>query len=352
MGPLHGLPVSLKDNINLEGLDATVGFASHINDPAPHDATLATLLAEAGAVFYVKTNVPTAMMIAETVNNVVGRTTNPRNRALTSGGSSGGESALLVFGGSPLGVGSDIGGSLRIPAACTGIFTLRPSLGRFPTMRCRSGMPGQEAVQSVNGPMALTFPNLEVYCRAIVEREPWKVDPRCVPVPWRQVQLPQRLRIGVLWHDGMVLPTPPVSRAMRVVVDKLRAAGHELVDWDPADQTRGLTLLGRMFLADGGRSIRHELEKTGEPIREEMAIYETARELSTYEMWQLHLERTSFQQHYMDRWNEAGLDALLSPTTPYSGVQNGKFRHGKLEIACSCISFPYRCPRFTMNWRS
>lgn len=109
IGPLHGLPVSLKDNFNLKGLDATLGFVSHIGDPAKDDSTLAKILQEAGAVFYVKTNVPTAMMIAETVNNVFGRTVNPRNRRTTPGGSSGGEAALIAFKGSPLGVGSDIG---------------------------------------------------------------------------------------------------------------------------------------------------------------------------------------------------------------------------------------------------
>lgn len=113
VGPLHGLPVSLKDNFNLAGLDSTVGFASHVGDPALRESVLADVLRGAGAVFYVKTSVPTAMMIAETVNNVTGRTVSPRNRRLTSGGSSGGESALLAFRGSPLGVGTDIGGSLR-----------------------------------------------------------------------------------------------------------------------------------------------------------------------------------------------------------------------------------------------
>lgn len=117
LGPFHGLPVSLKDNFNLKGLDATVGFASHVGCPAERDAALAELLEEAGAVFYVKTNVPTAMMMAESVNNVFGRTVNPRNRSLTSGGSSGGESALIVMRGSPLGVGTDIG--QRAPTCLT-----------------------------------------------------------------------------------------------------------------------------------------------------------------------------------------------------------------------------------------
>lgn len=109
VGPLHGLPISLKDNINVKNVDSTVGFATHVDDPAAADAMLVEILAEAGAVFYVKTNVPTAMMIAESVNNVFGRTLNPRHRQTTSGGSSGGESALIVMKGSPVGVGSDIG---------------------------------------------------------------------------------------------------------------------------------------------------------------------------------------------------------------------------------------------------
>ncbi|KAF6813462.1 fatty-acid amide hydrolase (amidase) [Colletotrichum plurivorum] len=345
IGPFHGLPVSLKDNFNLRGLDATVGFASHVDSPAASDAALAQLLEEAGAVFYVKTNVPTAMMIAESVNNVFGRTVNPRNRNLTSGGSSGGESALISFKGSPLGVGTDIGGSLRIPAACTGIFTLRPSFGRFPTLGCRSGMAGQEAVQSVNGPMTRTITDLEMYCRAVVGSQTWLRDPRCVPIPWREVKLPAKLRVAVMWHDGIVRPTAPVARALRETVAKLEAAGVDIVDWDPVDQQQGLSLLERMFIADGGISIRKELEKTGEPFRPEMEAYSTAKEVGTYDMWQIHLERTAFQKRYLDRWNAAGIDAILCPTTPFASVKNGTFKHvgytGVYNILdYACVSFP------------
>ena len=109
LGPLHGLPVSIKDSFNIIGKDSTIGFAAYVDQPATYESVLPQVLRAAGAVLYVKTNTPMAMMIAETVNNVVGRTSNPRNRLLSPGGSSGGESALIAFGGSPLGVGSDIG---------------------------------------------------------------------------------------------------------------------------------------------------------------------------------------------------------------------------------------------------
>ncbi|KAJ1335043.1 Amidase [Microdochium nivale] len=331
IGPLHGLPVSLKDNFNLQGLDSTVGFTSHVGSPATYDAVLAELLRDSGAVFYVKTNVPTAMMIAESVNNTFGRTLHPQNRRCTSGGSSGGESALIAFRGSPIGVGTDIGGSLRIPAACTGIFTLKPSFGRFPTLRCRSGMPGQEAVASVNGPMARTLEDVELYSRAVVAAEPWRRDPRCLPMPWRAASLGPKLRVGVMWDDGMALPTPPVTRALREVVDKLAAAGHDIVEWSSQDQHEGLQLLGRMFVADGGEAIRNELERTGEPWRPEMAAYADAKSLSGLQYWNLHAERQDYQKKYLDRWLAAGIDVLLCPTTPYSSVENGKFKHGEFD---------------------
>lgn len=290
------------------------------------------MLEDAGAVFYVKTNVSTAMMIAESVNNVFGRTVNPHNRQLTSGGSSGGEAALIAFKGSPLGIGTDIGGSLRLPAACTGLFTLRPSFGRFPTLGCRSGLPGQDAVRSVNGPLARTLDDVILEAKTVVDAQPWLHDSRMVPLPWRETALPAKLKIAVLYDDGIVLPTPPVTRALKAVVARLQAAPeqYQVVEWDPKDQREGLKLLGRMFVADGGKAIKKELARTGEPMRPEMALYEAATEIGTYDMWRLHLERDDFGKRYLDRWNEAGIDAILTPTTPYSTVKNGHFKHGTL----------------------
>lgn len=261
VGPLHGLPISLKDNFNIKGKDSTVGFTSLVNKPAEYNATLVDILQELGAVMYCKTNVPTAMMIAESVNNTFGRTVNPRNRSLTSGGSSGGESALIAFGGSPLGVGTDIGGSLRIPAACTGIFTLRPSHGRFTTQRCRSGLAGQEAVKSVNGPMARTLEDITMYSKVIIDAKPWLLDPTMLPMPWKPVEQKQKLKIAVMWNDGICTPTPPVRRALNETVQKLQNAGHELIDWDPKQfHLKALELLVRplnhlTFWTDSGRGV-------------------------------------------------------------------------------------------------
>ncbi|KAI4957925.1 hypothetical protein J4E86_005065 [Alternaria arbusti] len=328
VGPLHGLPISLKDNFNVKGKDSTVGFTSLVNQPAEYDATLVEILRRLGAVQYCKTNVPTAMMIAESVNNTFGRTVNPLNRKVTSGGSSGGESALIAFGGSPLGVGTDIGGSLRIPAACTGIFTLRPSFGRFTTQRCRSGLAGQEAVQSVNGPMGKTLRDITMYSKAIVDAECWKLDPKMLPIPWRPVDLPKKLKIAVLYNDGICLPTPPVTRALKETAVKLKKAGHEVLAWNPKLHAKAIELLGRMFVADGGKSVEALLGVTGEPYRPEMLQYKDAKELGVYDMWKLHTERSELQRQYLEQWMAIeGLDAILAPTTPYSSVAHGDFKY-------------------------
>ncbi|CEJ90081.1 hypothetical protein VHEMI05888 [[Torrubiella] hemipterigena] len=345
IGPLHGLPISLKDNFNLKGLDATLGFVSHIGDPAKDDSTLAKILQEAGAVFYVKTNVPTAMMIAETINNVFGRTTNPRNRRTTSGGSSGGEASLIAFKGSPLGVGSDIGGSLRIPAACTGIFTLRPSFGRFPTRDCRSGMAGQEGVNSVNGPMARSLEDVQLYSRVVIDSQPWVRDAKCVPIPWRDVTAPRKLKIGVIWSDGIVQPTPPVARALRETVNKLRADGFEVVDWDVSDMGTALALINRFFRADNGVNIRGELARGEEPYVKEMVIHEVSEEVSVADTWKLQAERSAFQNAHLLKWQETGVDALLLPNMPYVTQKHSSTNHigytGMFNVLdYSCVTFP------------
>ena len=127
----------------------------------------------------------------------------------------------------------------------TGIFTLRPSAGRFPTQRCRSGLAGQEAVQSVNGPMARTLEDITMYSKAIIDAQPWLVDPKMLPIPWRSSESKSKLKIAVLWNDGICQPTPPVTRALKETSEKLKKAGHEIIEWDPKLHSTALKLLVR-----------------------------------------------------------------------------------------------------------
>lgn len=255
------------------------------------------------------------------------RTVNPLNRELTPGGSSGGESALIAARGSPLGIGTDIGGSLRIPAACTGLFTLRPSYGRFPQFDARTALAGQEAVGSVHGPLAHSVADLRLYAETVIRTKPWLKDPKCMPLEWRSVELKKKPKIAVLWNNGIVTPTPPVQRALKEVVEKLKTRGYDIVEW-PADEYQEATeILGKFFLADGGESVRKILAPLGEPFRPEMQRYEDAKDLGVYNLWQTHRQRTALQRKFMERWQAFGdLDAILSPTTPYAAPKNGQFK--------------------------
>ncbi len=104
-------------------------------------------------------------------------------------------------------------------------------------------MAGQEAVPSVNGPLARTLPDIRLYTKAIIDSEPWLIDPKCVPIPWRTIYLRPKLKIGVLWNDGVVTPTPPVKRALATCVEKLRKDEHEIVDWGNEEHAQAINLL-------------------------------------------------------------------------------------------------------------
>lgn len=227
VGPLHGLPISLKDQYELKGIRTTMGLSSLLDHVGKQDAAIVQALESQGAVIFVKTNVPMSMMSADSVNAVWGRVANPCDRTRTAGGSSGGEGALIAAFGSPLGVGSDIAGSIRIPSAMCGTYGLKPSTGRLPLgggMGCGAGA---EFVPPVNGPLARSVDSLELFMEAVIGTKPWTADPHCIRMPWTPVDLRNKsLRIGILRDNGMVRPHPPIERALRDVEAALTSAGH------------------------------------------------------------------------------------------------------------------------------
>lgn len=173
-------------------------------------------------------------MSGETVNNLYGRTVMPFNRDLSSGGSSGGEGALIGFRGSSLGVGSDIGGSIRIPSAFNGLYGLRPSYHRMPYGGATNSMEGFEAINSVLGPMTTSISALKLFVQAVLAGEPWRYDANASHIPWRQSQYEleehnggKNLCFGIMWSDGLVKPTPPITRGLKIMKEKLEAQGHK-----------------------------------------------------------------------------------------------------------------------------
>ena len=189
-GPLAGMPVSLKDTVGVAGFASCIGYSStSCLVPLQKDAAIVRILRDAGAYPFVKTNVPITLLSFESASDVWGRTTNPYSAKHSPGGSSGGESALLACGGSRLGIGTDVAGSVRIPAHYSGIYAIKASTQCFPKGGNVTSTVGQEGVASVNSPMTRTLEDLETFWRAIVGMKPWEYDPSV-----RYQYLPLRVR--------------------------------------------------------------------------------------------------------------------------------------------------------------
>ncbi|RMZ01893.1 hypothetical protein D0860_07435 [Hortaea werneckii] len=233
-GPLHGLPISLKDTFKVKGYDASIGAAALCFKPAETNSALVDLLLQQGAVLYCKTNIPLTLAALDSHNNVFGRTLNPANTALTAGGSSGGEGALIAMRGSPLGIGTDVGGSIRIPAMCNGLVGVKPSHGRVPYAGQEAGsLPGSSklGIEATAGPIARTVRDCELLLDVVGDASPWLFDPDVLPHSWTQ-QLPllpppssrptKPLRIGIMRTDGHTLPLPPIANLMEEISHHLR----------------------------------------------------------------------------------------------------------------------------------
>jgi amidase len=262
LGPLHGLPVSLKDQFHLKDVETTMGYIGWINTfegkkgtgrERVFESEMVRELRKLGAVLYCKTSVPHTLMAGETRNNIIGYTWNPKNRYLSSGGSSGGEGALISLKGSPVGWGTDIGGSVRIPAAFNGLYGIRPSGGRLPYEGMANSMDGQNSILSVVGPIASSVGALKLVIQGVLSQEPWLHDPLVHEIPWRDEQEQfvldaiktsggGQLSFGVLRHDGVANPQPPIHRAIEIVVETAKKLGHKIIEWKPPSHKRALDI--------------------------------------------------------------------------------------------------------------
>ncbi|KAI1324619.1 amidase [Xylariaceae sp. FL0255] len=381
-GPLAGIPVSLKDSLVVSGFDTTVGYSSFVGNKQTKDGATVRLLKDAGAIPYVKTNLPITLLSFESTNDVWGRTTNPHNSKYSPGGSTGGEAALLALGGR-IGIGSDVAGSVRAPAHFSGIYSLRCSTGRWPKAGFNTSMPGQEGVPSIFSPMTRTLNDLTYFTRSMVGMQPWKYDCTVHPLEWRsdiekEYTAKSKLRVGMLRTDGVVDPSPACRRALEQTEAALKAAGHEIVEIDPPSPYEGLYLGAHLLNADGCQMFR-SFFRTGEwddkgaaqmeflmnlprPIKYLYYLWvkyirrdniwaglvKNWHQKSAYENWQLVAKREAYRSKWFEWWNGAGIDFLLSPTNatpavPHEGMKDAvsscgyTFLFNVLDYTAGCI---------------
>ncbi|KAF9041041.1 amidase signature enzyme [Hymenopellis radicata] len=256
-GPFHGIPFSLKDQFDYKGYDSTLGFTEWANKPATEHATLVAQIIDAGGIPFVKTNVPQTMFAFECNNPLWGRSLNPYNAAYTCGGSSGGESALLALDGSALGIGSDIGGSLRMPPAYCGVYSLKPGSGRISIGGAQDPSPTFEGIHIVTGPIARSLTDLHLFCRTIFGL----ADPTggAVPLPYRDARLPAKLKFGYYTSDEFIKASPANKRAVLETVDALRKKGHECVEFTPPGAHEALVVFLALTSADSYKKMLSHL---------------------------------------------------------------------------------------------
>jgi Asp-tRNA(Asn)/Glu-tRNA(Gln) amidotransferase A subunit family amidase len=258
LGPLHGVPISIKSSIDVAGLRTECGSRLRKGIVADADAPLVARLRAAGAIILGNTNVPEFLMAYETDNLLNGRTNSPWDLERTPGGSSGGEAAAIAAGCSAGGIGSDGGGSVRIPAHYSGICGLKPTPGRIPSTGHYPGSAGPFAQLGVVGPMARTIRDIEQLFEVVAGPDPG--DPCAAPVPLRRPSDAEvrKLHVAYFEDDDVTPVTSETAAAVRAAAEALRRRGFQVEHWVPP----GLERIWRLWWNLFGRAGQMAFEQT------------------------------------------------------------------------------------------
>lgn len=320
VGPLHGLPVSLKEHYMYKGKVTNAGYVVWVDRITNDWALTVKLLLDAGAVFYIRTTEPQTIMHLCSNNNIIGLCRNPNNTSLTTGGSSSGEGALAAMKGSVFGLGSDIGGSIRCPAAFCGVWGLRPTQKRLSMKNCASACTGEaEGVCCVLGPIARSADDIDLFMDSIISQKPWENDATVIPLPWRKVQEPgiSTLTIAICYDDGVVKPVTPILRGLNYAKQKLVAAGVKVIEWKPIEVEKLVSACGSMYNSDACLDQINALAASGEPLKKLSKVAlsfgcgEKGVDVTEYQ--RLALLRDTYRNVYQDTMKKFGIDYILSP---------------------------------------
>lgn len=324
-GPLHGVPITIKDNLDTAGVISTGGTKGRKEFLPTDDATVVARLRKAGAILLGKTNTPELTMAYETENLVYGRTNNPYDMSCTCGGSSGGAAAILAAGGAALDVGSDTGGSIRVPSHFCGTAGIKPTAGLIPKTGHILPLGGMVDAMTQFGPMARKVEDLAL-ALPILAGVDWK-DPSVVPMAigdYRKVSI-KDCRVAFFYSNGVFEPSPEMSAVVASAVKLLEESGASVEEARPGVTKDVYDLTLALWTADGGVGFEAVLRDAGTvEVHSFMAgVLEVCRsgtrapgELTTL------LERWSRFRTEMLRFIER-FDILLSPVLPFVALPHG-----------------------------
>jgi fatty acid amide hydrolase len=257
-GPLHGVPLTIKESLDLAGTPSTFGLPSRASVVADHDDPYVAGLRAAGAIMVGKTNVAQLLLYAESDNPVYGRSNNPWNLERSCGGSSGGQAAIIAAGGSPMGLGTDIGGSLRYPATFCGVASFKPTAGRTPDQGRYSIPIGQRAIVSQVGVLARRVHDVALGLKILCADS---LTPAQTPVPLGDPHMVDvsQLKVGYYVEDGTFTVAPAVRRAVLEAAELVRGCGAQVSAWAPPAVNEAQDIFFRVVSADGARGIKRLL---------------------------------------------------------------------------------------------
>ena len=328
LGSLHGVPVSIKSSIDVAGWPCECGSRLRAGYIAENDAPLVSRLRQSGAVLLGNTNTPELLMAYETDNVVTGKTNSPWGSERTPGGSSGGEAAAIAARCSAAGVGSDGGGSIRVPAHYSGICGLKPTPGRIPATGHFPLSAGPFAQLGVVGPMARTVRDLEILFKSVAGLE--YGDPSSAPVPVRppiQEEI-DKLRIGFFEEDGVTPVTPETRVAVRTAADALKRAGMTVEKFLPNDLETARRLWWNLFGRAGELVLRPVIQgnepKLSPILTEFVSIVRKEPPLSVDQLMSTLLERDDLRGRFLRQMERYPI--LLCPVCAIPA-----FRHGERE---------------------
>jgi amidase len=347
-GPLHGVPFTVKDIYEVAGMICTCGTTGRAAYVASQDATAVSRMRAAGAIVLGLTNLPELGLAYESDNLVYGRTNNPYDLLRTPGGSSGGEAATIAAGGSPLGLGTDTGGSIRVPAHYCGVAGLKPTWGRVPLTglfppplglgtRLRHAGPLARCVED----LALTWP--------ILSGMDWR-DATVVPMPFFEQQRHnlKALRVAFFTDNDLAVPTPETVQTVHQAAQALAAAGAAVKEARPAGVEQSFDLMCRVLGASQGGGMQSLLQMIGttepSPLLQQISVVlrpyiptsaaEVGSVVTRWDGWRNRM--LSFLERY---------DVLLSPVTATPAVP-----HGTTFATENLPSFSYAMTHSLTGW--
>ncbi|KAM4722930.1 vitamin D3 hydroxylase-associated protein-like [Rhinophrynus dorsalis] len=336
-GLLYGVPISIKEHIGYKAQPSTCGLVQNLDEYEEEDSVLVKVLKKQGAIVFAKTNVSQSLICFETSNPIYGQTLNPHNPNKSAAGSTGGEGALIGAGGSILGFGTDLGGSIGLPSSFCGIVGFKPTPNRLSVCGVRPCIDGLLSVILCIGPMARDVDSLVLCMRAVLCGEMFRLDSTIPPLPFNDEVFftTKPLRIGYYDTDGYFLSNPSMKRALQETKTLLEEAGHTLIPFTPPRVEYAQNeLFIKALLGDGGATLLQKFKNNivDPNLKAQVFLYKIPRFLkkilsllmkpllccdimssSVKDHWKHQSAIQEYRNEFITEWRKMNLDVILSP---------------------------------------